>query len=64
MRALDCTHPAHETAIHVTAENDQELEQKVRQHISEVHTDMTPDQARDIVAQGAYDEQPPTPMAG
>ena len=55
MRALDCIHPAHEDK-HVTAETDEELEEKVRQHINEVHPDMSPDQAADIVAQGAYDE--------
>ena len=64
MRALDCTHPAHEQPIHATAENDQELEQRVRQHISEVHPDMSPDQARQIVAEGAYDEPMPSGPSG
>lgn len=56
MRALDCIHPAHED-MHVTAATDAELVEKVRQHIAEVHADMSPDQATEIVAGGAYDEQ-------
>ena len=55
MRAMDCKHPAHED-MHATAATDEELVQKVRQHISETHPDMSPDQATEIVAQGAYDE--------
>ena len=56
MRALDCVHPAHEDK-HVTAETDEELVEKVREHITQAHPDMGPDQAQGIVAQGAYDEQ-------
>ena len=55
MRAVDCVHPAHED-LHATGENDEELIEKVRQHIAEVHPDMNPDEATGIVAQGAYDE--------
>ncbi|HET7726434.1 MAG TPA: hypothetical protein VFK54_03825, partial [Candidatus Limnocylindrales bacterium] len=55
MRALDCVHPAHED-MHATAENDEQLIEKVRQHIVEVHPDMSPDQATQIVREGAYDE--------
>jgi hypothetical protein len=55
MRALDCIHPAHED-MHATAGTDEELVEKVREHITEVHPDMDPDQAEGIVAQGAYDE--------
>lgn len=55
VRALDCVHPAHEDT-HVTAESDDELVEKVRQHISEVHPDMSPEDAEGIVAQAAYDE--------
>jgi predicted small metal-binding protein len=61
MRAVDCIHPAHED-LHATAETDDELEQQVRQHISEAHPDMSPDQAADIVAGGAYDEESATPL--
>ena len=55
MRALDCIHPAHED-LHATAETDEELVEKVRAHIAQAHPDMSPDQAGDIVAEGAYDE--------
>lgn len=55
MRALDCKDPAHED-MHVTAATDDELIEKVRQHISEVHPDMSPEEATGIVRQGAYDE--------
>jgi hypothetical protein len=55
MRALDCNHPAHDD-LHVTAESDDQLEQKVREHISDAHPDMSPDDASGIVAEGAYDE--------
>lgn len=55
MRAVDCVHPAHED-LHATAETDDQLIGKVRQHISEAHPDMSPDDANGIVAQGAYDE--------
>jgi hypothetical protein len=54
-RAVDCIHPAHED-LHATAENDEELINVVRQHIQDAHPDMNPEQAVDIVAQGAYDE--------
>ena len=57
MRALDCVDPAHED-LHVTAESDEELVGKVRDHIAQAHPDMGPDQAEGIVAEGAYDEQP------
>jgi hypothetical protein len=42
--------------VHATAENDEQLINVVRQHIQAVHPDMDPEQAVDIVAQGAYDE--------
>jgi hypothetical protein len=55
MRAVDCIHPSHED-MHVTADTDEELVEKVRAHIGEAHPDMAPEQASEIVAQGAYDE--------
>jgi predicted small metal-binding protein len=55
MRALDCVHPVHDD-VHATAENDEQLVEKVREHIADAHPDMSPDQAEEIVAQGAYDE--------
>jgi predicted small metal-binding protein len=42
--------------MHATAATDEELVQKVREHISQTHPDMSPDQATEIVAQNAYDE--------
>ena len=56
MRALDCVDPAHEV-MHVTAETDEELVEKVRAHIAEAHPAMAPEQAQGIVAEGAYDEE-------
>lgn len=55
MRALDCVHRARED-MHATAATDEELVQKVREHISRADPDMSPDQATEIVAQNAYDE--------
>ena len=55
MRAVDCVHPAHED-VHATAATDDELVEQVRQHITQAHPDMSPDEATQIVAQGAYDE--------
>lgn len=55
MRALDCVHPAHED-MHATAATDTELIEKVRQHITEAHPDMSPEEALDLVRQNAYDE--------
>jgi predicted small metal-binding protein len=63
MRALDCVDAAHED-MHVTADTDAELVEKVREHIAQAHPDMGADQAEGIVAAGAYDEEsgasPPT----
>jgi predicted small metal-binding protein len=42
--------------MHATAETDEELVVKVRQHIAEAHPDMSPEEAQRIVTQGAYDE--------
>jgi predicted small metal-binding protein len=55
MRAIDCIHPAHED-MHATAATDEELVQKVREHISQAHPEMSPDQATEIVTQNVYDE--------
>ena len=56
-RALDCIDPSHDD-VHATAENDEELINVVRQHIQDAHPDMNPEQAVEIVSQGAYDEGP------
>ncbi len=55
MRALDCSHPAHED-IHFTAEDDEGLLEQVRQHRDEYHREMSDDDVRAIVAQRAYEE--------
>jgi predicted small metal-binding protein len=55
MRALDCKHPAHED-VHFTASNDDELLEQVKEHIRQYHPDMSEDDARTNVSQGAYDE--------
>jgi hypothetical protein len=55
MRAFDCVHEAHED-VHLTAEDDEGLVEQVKRHIREVRPDMSEDDARHIVMQGAYDE--------
>jgi hypothetical protein len=55
MRALDCVHDAHDD-IHFTADTDDGLIDQVKQHRDEFHPDMTDDEVREIVAEGAYDE--------
>jgi hypothetical protein len=56
MRALDCVHEAHDD-MHFTAETDEDLIEKVRQHRDEFHREMTDDQIREHVAANAYDEE-------
>jgi hypothetical protein len=56
MRALDCVHDAHED-IHFTAESDEALLEKVRQHRDAYHPEMTDEQIQDHVAANAYDEE-------
>ena len=55
MRGLDCQHAAHED-MHFTANNDDELLEKVKDHVCQYHPDMTEDDAKQVVSQGAYDE--------
>lgn len=55
MRALDCQHPDH-ADIHLTANDDEELFQKVQQHRDEYHQEITDDQIRELVSTQAYDE--------
>ena len=55
MRGLDCVHEAHED-IHFKADDDEGLVEQVKRHIREAHPDMSEDDARQIVTQGAYDE--------
>ena len=55
MRALDCSHPAHED-MDLTAADDKALLAQVVQHRDEHHPEMSDDEIRETVAQGAYDE--------
>jgi len=55
MRALDCTHPSHDT-LHVTAENDDKLVEIVRGHIAEAHQDTKPGAGRFDRRRGRHDE--------
>ena len=56
MRGLDCSDPNTHPDVHFTGQDDDDLERQVRQHIGESHPDMSPEDARGIVAQGAHDE--------
>jgi hypothetical protein len=56
MRAIDCVHEAHDD-MHFTAETDEDLVEKVRQHRDEFHREMTDDQIREHVTANAYDEE-------
>ena len=55
MRALDCSHEVHED-IHFTADDDEGLVEQVKRHRDEYHPEMSDDDVRQIVTQGAYDE--------
>lgn len=56
VRALDCSHPAHED-IHFTAEKDDDLFRKIQEHRDQYHTEMTDDEIRQDILPNAYDEQ-------
>jgi hypothetical protein len=56
MRALDCSHPAHEEDMHFTAADDEALLARVMQHRDEYHPEISDDEIRETIAQGAYDE--------
>jgi hypothetical protein len=55
MRALDCVHEAHDD-MHFTADTDEALIERVKQHRDEFHREMTDDQIREYVTANAYDE--------
>ena len=55
MRALDCSHESHED-VHFTADDDEGLVEQVKRHRDEYHSEMSDDDVRDIVRQGAYEE--------
>lgn len=54
MRAIDCSQ-GHDT-VHLSAETDEELMEKVRAHAADAHPGMTEDQMQGIFAQLAHDE--------
>ena len=55
MRALDCVHDNHQD-MHFTADDDDALIERVKEHRDEYHQEITDDQIREMVAQSAYDE--------
>ncbi len=55
MRALDCVHAAHDD-MHFTANDDEGLVEQVKQHRDEYHPEMSDDDVREVVGQGAYEE--------
>jgi hypothetical protein len=55
MRGLDCVHEAHDD-IHFSADNDEALIEQVRLHRDQFHPEISDDDVRQIVSQGAYDE--------
>jgi predicted small metal-binding protein len=55
MRAYDCPDVAHGN-IHMTGADDQELMKQVQAHRDEFHIELTDDQIKEMVSQGAYDE--------
>jgi hypothetical protein len=54
MRAIDCSQ-GHDT-IHLAAETDEDLMEKVRAHAAEVHPGMTEEQMQATFAQLVHDE--------
>lgn len=54
MRAIDCDQ-GHDK-IHLSAETDEELLEKVRQHSAEYHPDLTEEQIRGLFDQMVHDE--------
>lgn len=56
MRGLDCSDPSTHPDVHFSGQDDDDLERQVRQHITDTHTGMSPDEARGIVAKNAHDE--------
>jgi hypothetical protein len=55
MRAMDCKHPAHDD-VHFTAATDGDLFAQMQPHRDEYHPELSDDQLRAAIAQGAYDE--------
>ena len=59
MRAFDCSHDSHED-VHFTADSDEGLIEKIRQHRDEYHQEISDEQIREMVTASAYDEAPGT----
>lgn len=55
MRAMDCKHEAHDD-VHFTAEDDDRLFGKVKEHTTELHPEITDEQIREMISSSAYDE--------
>jgi hypothetical protein len=59
MRGFDCVAPdgSHEEPTHFEAESDAAIVEQAKAHIAEYHAALgiTEEQAREMVAQGAYD---------
>jgi hypothetical protein len=56
VRAFDCSHETHED-VHFTAETDDDLIQRIRQHRDQYHRELSDEQIREMVTVGAYDEE-------
>jgi predicted small metal-binding protein len=54
MRAIDCSE-GHDT-VHLSAETDEELMEKVRAHAADVHPGMSEDQLQGLFTQLVHDE--------
>ncbi len=54
MRAIDCSE-GHDT-VHLSAETDEELMEKVRAHAAEVHPDMGEEALQGMFSQLVHDE--------
>ena len=55
MRAFDCIHESHED-VHFSADSDDALVEKIRQHRDQFHPEIGDDEIREMVTAGAYDE--------
>jgi hypothetical protein len=55
MRAFDCVHEAHED-MHFTGETDEDLVAQALKHRDQYHPELSDDDLRQAVTQGAYDE--------
>jgi len=54
MRAIDCSE-GHDT-VHLSAENDEELMEKMRAHAAEVHPGISEEDLQGMFMQGVHDE--------